>query len=50
MEKAGTGRAKGVQNAPGGDGRWAENAKKMLFRGNEAEYLLKTQRLAFSGA
>jgi hypothetical protein len=42
-------RAQGVPNRLGGGGRWAENARKMLFRGNEPKVLLKIKNLAFSG-
>jgi hypothetical protein len=41
---------KEVQNWPGGGRKSAENAKKILNRGNEPKDLLKTKELAFSGA
>jgi hypothetical protein len=50
MEKAATERGERVRSRSAGNGEWAENAKKMLFRGNEARDLLKTKELAFSGA
>jgi hypothetical protein len=49
MEQGATARAQGVPNRHGGGGRWAENAKKMLFRGNEPKTLVKIKNLAFSG-
>ena len=49
MVHGATARAQGVPNRPGGGGRWAENAKKMLFGGNEPKTLLKIKNLAFSG-
>jgi hypothetical protein len=50
MEKAATERADGVRRWSAADGKWAENGKKMLFRGNEPKDLLKTKDLAFFGA
>jgi hypothetical protein len=49
MEHGATARGQGVPNQPAGGGRWAEIAKKMLFRGNEPKTLLKIKNLAFSG-
>ena len=49
MEQGATARGQGVPNQPAGGGRWAEIAKKMLFRGNEPKTLLKIKSLAFSG-
>ena len=49
MEHGATARAEGVPNRPAGGGRWAEIAKKMLFRGNEPKTLLKIKNLAFLG-
>ena len=43
-------RFQGVPNRPGGGGKSAQKAKKILNRGNEPKDLLKTQELAFSGA
>ena len=43
-------RANGVRNRSADSGKSAENAKKMLFRGNEAKNTLKTNHLASSGA
>jgi hypothetical protein len=40
----------GALNRPGTGGKWGENTKKILNRGNEAKDLLKRQDLAFSGA
>src|SRR5208337_2795408 len=48
MVHGATARGQGVPNRPGGGGRWAENAKKMLFRGNEPKILMKIKNLAFS--
>ena len=50
MKQAATGRAKGVRNRSADSGKSTENAKKMLFGGNEAKNTLKTKHLAFSGA
>jgi hypothetical protein len=50
MKKVTTEGAKGVRNRSADSGKSAENAKKMLFRGNEAKNTLKTKHLAFSGA
>jgi hypothetical protein len=50
MKKVATEGAKGVRNRSVDSGKSAENAKKMLFRGNEAKNTLKTNHLAFSGA
>jgi hypothetical protein len=49
MKKIATERAKGVRNRSADSGKSAENAKKMLFGGNEAKNTLKTQHLTFSG-
>jgi hypothetical protein len=48
MEQAATARGQGVPNRPGGGGRCAENAKKMLFSGNKPKVLLKIKDLALS--
>ncbi len=48
MEHSATARAQGVPNRPAGGGKRGENAKKMLFRGNEPKTLLKIKNLAFS--
>jgi hypothetical protein len=50
MEKAATERGERVRSRSAGNGEWAEIAKKMLFRGNEAKNLLKTKDLALLGA
>ncbi len=47
MEQGSTGRAKGVQNRPGEDRKWSENAKKMFFSGNELKDLLTLKDLEF---
>jgi len=47
MEQLAAERAQGVPNRPGGGGRCAENAKKMLFSGNELKNLLEIKDLAF---
>jgi hypothetical protein len=47
MESAGAERGKGIGKRPGGGGKWAENAKKILNRGNRAKEMLKPQDLAF---
>jgi len=49
MEKAATERADGVRSRSADGGKWAENAKKMLFRGNEAKNLLKKRSWLFQG-
>jgi hypothetical protein len=41
MKKAATERTDGVRSRSAGGGKWAENAKKVLFRGNEAKNLLR---------
>ena len=43
-------RSQGVVNRAGGGGKSAQNAKKILNRGNEPKNPLKTKELAFSGA
>jgi hypothetical protein len=43
-------RLQGVPDRPLGCGRWAQKAKKILNRRNEAKILLKLKELAFSGA
>jgi hypothetical protein len=43
-------RSQGVLNRPAGGGKSAQNAKKILNRGNEPKNLLKANELAFSGA
>jgi len=48
MVDGATARAQGVPNRPAGGKRLGENAKKMLFRGNEPKTLLKIKNLAFS--
>jgi hypothetical protein len=50
MEKAATEGAERVRSRCAGNGGRAEDARKMLFRGNEAKDLLKTRKLTFSGA
>src|SRR5208337_3270171 len=50
MRNAATERGRELQNRPGGGGKRAWKAKKILFRRNEPKTLLKIQRLAFSGA
>ena len=47
MESAGRERGKETRKQPAEDGKWHENAKKILNRGNEPKDLLKTQDLAF---
>jgi hypothetical protein len=49
MKKVATDRGKGARNRSVDNEKSAENAKKMLFRGNEAKNTLKTQHLTFSG-
>jgi len=49
MKQVTTGCAKGVRNRSADSGKSAENAKKMLFRGNEPKNTLKTHHLTFSG-
>ena len=49
MENAATQRAKEVLNWPSRGGKWTQNAKKILLRGNEAKNLLKIKELEFSG-
>jgi hypothetical protein len=43
-------RSQGVLNRAGGGGKSAQNAKKILNRGNEPKNLLKAKGLALSGA
>jgi hypothetical protein len=50
MEKADTERVHEVRRWSAGNAEWAENGKKMLFRGNELKDLLETKELAFLGA
>ena len=50
MKKVAIEGAKGVRNRSADSGKSAENAKKMLFRANEAKNTLKTNHLAFSWA
>jgi hypothetical protein len=50
MRKLASMPGKEVRIRPGGVGKWGENAKKILNRGNEPKDLLKTKELAFSGA
>ena len=50
MRNVTTERANGVRNWSADSGKSTENAKKMLFRGNEAKNTLKTNHLAFSVA
>jgi hypothetical protein len=50
MEKAAAERVERIRSRSTGHGKWAENAEKMLFRGNEPKDLLKTKGLASSGA
>jgi hypothetical protein len=50
MENAATERAKWVLNWPSQGGKWTQNAKKILLRGNKPKNLLKVKELAFSGA
>ena len=47
MRYVATERAQQALNPTGGCGESAENAKRMLFRGNEAKNLLKTKELVF---
>jgi hypothetical protein len=50
MESAGRERGKEIRKWPAEGGKWQENARKILNRGNEPKDLLKTQHLAFLGA
>ena len=50
MESADTERGKEIRKRPAEGGKWHENAKKILNRGNEPKALLKTQHLAIFGA
>jgi hypothetical protein len=50
MVKAPADRSQRVQNRAAGGGKSAQNAKKILNRGNEPKNLLKAKELAFSGA
>jgi hypothetical protein len=50
MIKTPADRSQGVPNRPGGGGKSAQNAKKILNRGNEPKNVLKVKELAFSGA
>jgi hypothetical protein len=50
MESAGRERGKEIRKRPAEGGKWQENAKKILNRGNEPKDLLKTQHLAVFGA
>jgi hypothetical protein len=47
MRKLARERGKEVGNRPGGVGKWGENSKKILNRGNEPKDLLITKGLAF---
>jgi hypothetical protein len=49
MEIAGRERGKEIRKRPAEGGKWQENAKKILNRGNEPKELLKTQHLASFG-
>jgi hypothetical protein len=49
MKKVAKEGAKGVRNRSADSGKSAENAKKMLFRGNEPKNTLKTKHLTFPG-
>jgi len=50
MEKVATERMREPRNRDARGGKWAQNAKKILFRRNEPKTLLKIKQLAFSGA
>jgi len=50
MTNARAARSQGVPNRAAGGGKSAQNAKKILNRGNEAKNILETNELAFSGA
>jgi hypothetical protein len=50
MRNAAPERVRELQNRPGGSGKWAPSAKKILFRRNEPKTLVKIKQLAFSGA
>jgi hypothetical protein len=50
MTKAPADRSQGVLNRHASGGKWAQNAKKILNRGNEPKNILKAKELAFSGA
>jgi hypothetical protein len=50
MTNAPADRSQEVLNRAAGGGKSAQNAKKILNRGNEAKNILKTNELAFSGA
>jgi diaminopimelate epimerase len=45
-----SGRGKGTRNGPGEQGKSAGNGKKILFRRNKANNLLKTKELTFKTA
>jgi hypothetical protein len=46
MRKLARERGKEARNRPGGVGKWGENRKKILNRGNEPKDLLKAKELA----
>jgi hypothetical protein len=50
MIKAPADRSQGVPNRAAGGWKSAQNAKKILNRGNEPKNILKTMELAFFGA
>jgi hypothetical protein len=50
MDSAGRERGKEIRKRPAGGGKWQENAKKILNRGNEPKDVLKTQHLELLGA
>ena len=50
MESAGRERGKEMRKRAAEGGKWQENGKKILNRGNEPKDLLKTQHLAIFGA
>jgi hypothetical protein len=50
MMKVPADRSQGVPNRAAGGGKSAQNAKKILNRGNEPKNLLTAKELAFSGA
>ena len=50
MIKAPADRSQGVPNRAAGGWKSAQNAKKILNRGNEAKNILTTKELAFLGA
>jgi len=50
MRKLASERGKGVADGRGGGGKYVQNRKKILNRGNEPKNILKAKELAFSGA